>query len=80
MANAVKKIIIFEEAEIMKVGERTAQGPVSKKNLLVLRRELTQRRQPALVHQDYDLSLVVGIIVSMNNVVRGQRVYCLCER
>ena len=47
MANAVKKMIVFEEAETMKVCERTAQGPVSKKNLLVLRRELTQRRQPA---------------------------------
>ena len=86
MANAVKKIIIFEEAEIMKVGERTAQGPVSKKNLLVLIRELTPHRQPALIHQNEELSLRNGIILSMeggvnissrlDNEVRNQRVYC----
>ena len=79
MAHAVKKVIVREEAETMKECERTAQGPVSKKNLLVLRRELTQRRQPALFHQDYDLSLLVGIILSMDNSVRGQRGYCPCE-
>ena len=52
MANAVKKMIVYEEAETMKVCERTAQGPVRKKNLLVLLRELTQRRQPPLIHQN----------------------------
>ena len=63
MAHAVEKMIVYKEAETMKECERTAQGPVSKKNLLVLRRELTQRRQPALIHQDNDLSLRVGVII-----------------
>ena len=62
MANAVKKMIVYEEAETMKVCERTAQGPARKKNLLVLLRELTQHRQPALIHQNYDLSLRIGVI------------------
>ena len=79
MAIAVKKMIVYREVETMKEFERTAQGPVSKKNLLFLRRELTQRPQPALCHQDCDLSLLVGIILSMDNVVRGPRVYCPFE-
>ena len=59
----------------MKECERTAQGPVSKKNLLVLRGELTQLRQPALFHQDCDVTLLLEIILSLDNSVRSLRGY-----